>query len=614
MFTRWAWLLVLGLVLGAGAGYGGSQLQTPVYLASTKVMITRSGQEQPLDVTAYLYGNQLGLTYLQLLQTSAVLSAAQERLGVDLTAANIDSQAIRDTSILEIKVEHTSPQLAAAIANTLVEVLIEQNENIQSGRYVMMEESLLVQKAQLEKEIASLQSQIEQAADRTLSEQEAWLVEQIASLEQEQETLNSEIDASNTLENAEENSDLEQKKARLEQVNLLLPLYQQSYTDLLVYGKEVNAAKGSANSQLMLLNTTLSLYQQLYVSVLSNLESVRMAALQNKPNVVPIEEAQVPQVPVRPKPIRNAILAGLVGVMLSGGIALLAEYLDNTIKDGDEIEKLIGFNPIGYIWEIKTRNKGEEGLYTAKYPRSPISEAFRSLRTNIEFASVDQPIRTILITSSEPGTGKTMVAANLAIVFAQKGKRVLLMDADLRRPQVHQVLNLPNRMGLTDLLIDSRNLETSSQNIDEVDGLTVLTSGGLPPNPAELLGSLRMERLLNEIKEEKDVIIIDSPPSIVADAQVLTARADGVILVIQPEKTRKDDIRITLELLRRANARILGIVLNRIPRKKGKYYNRYHYKGFEYTAYREKPTREEKKLEDLKTQGSRRDLFKKRVK
>ena len=579
LLKNWAWLLILGLVLGASAGFGASLIQTPIYEAITKVMITRGGLADQSLGTAFssIYSDELSETYLQLLQTDTVLSTASERLGIDLKHVNIESVAVPNTTILEIKVDHENPKLAALIANTMVDVLVEKNSEIQSERYVLMEESLQAQKSQLETQISNLQSQIEQASTKTVGEQEQWLQEQINSLEQESETLPVEIRALGNPSDPELRNSLELKKARLDQVGILLPLYKQSYADLVVYGTQVDAANTPTNSQLALFTSTQAIYQQIYQSVLSNLETVRLASLENTPNVVSIETAVVPDEPARPNKVINTALGGMVGLMLVAGVLVLNEALDNTVKTPEDIEKISGLSTIGQIAEMKNKQPEETGLLVTSFPFSPIAEAFRNLRTNIEFSGVDHPIKSILITSPDPNSGKSTIAANLAVIFTQKGKKVLLLDADLRRPQVHKSLNLTNRMGLTDLLLEDRKLEEVSQPIDDNDLIRVITSGSLPPNPAELLGSVRMEKLLKELGEENDILIIDSPPSIVADVQLLAARVDGVLLVIQAGRTQRDALRRTIEILKRANARIIGVVINRILRNQIDYYSQYEY-------------------------------------
>ena len=598
LLKHWAWLLILVLVLGAAGGYGFSQMQTPVYEAVTKVMVTRGAvADQSVDIYSSIYATEVTQTYLELLQTKTVLTTVAERLGIAAQEVVSKATAISNTTIIEITADHTNPQMAASIANMLVTVLIEQNDKIQSGRYTLMEESLLAQKTQMEQQIATLQTQIDQASIQTIDEQKKWIQDQISSLKQEADTLTKDIAALSNPSTPEQRNDLEQKKARLDQVNLLLPLYDQSYTDLVVYGKQVDAAKGTANSQLSLLTSTQSIYQQIYVSILNQLESVRLANLQNTPNVVPIVAASVPEAPIRPKPLINAALAGIVALMLTSGILVLSETLDNTVKTSEEIEQLTGLSVIGYIADMKTKSVDETGTYVSKQPRSWITEAFRTLRTNIEFASVNKPIKTILVTSSEPATGKTVISSNLAIIFAQKGRRVLLLDADLRQPQVHHLMNLKNHSGLTDLLLGTSSVKDVSNPFEGSDHLTVITSGSLPPNPAELLGSAKMEQILAEVGKVMDIVVIDSPPSMLADAQVLAAKVDGVLLVIKPGKTQKAATKATIELLTRANAHIIGLVLNGITRDREEYYRYYDYKSYKYL------TSDEPKAKGVKSQS-----------
>lgn len=583
LLKQWAWLLISGLVLGALAAFVASLLQTPIYQAITKVMITGGGMlDQSLDTYSYSYADQLTETYLQLFKTEPVSDSTSEQLGIDLEEVEIDASAISSTTIIEIEVEHSNPQTAALIANTLVQVLIEKSNEIQTSRYSQMEESLLAQKSQLETQIATIQSQIEQTSIKTIDEQEQWLQEQIDALETEANTLSNEIEALGTPTTLELSNELEAKEARLEVVEQLLPMYKDSYADLVVYGTQVDTVNTNsvANSQLVLLTSTQTLYQQIYQSVLSDLESVRLAGMENTPNVVQIEAATVPEEPVRPRILVNTILGGMVGLLLIAGILALRESLDNTIKTADDVEKLLGLNTIGYIVEMQNKEVDETGLYVLKQPRSSISEAFRCTRTNIEFSAIDKPIKTLLITSPEPETGKTTIASNLATIFAQGERRVLLLDADLRRPHMHRVMKLDNRVGLTDLLLDHHDIRAVSYPIGDNKFVSVITSGNLPPNPAELLGSAKMESTLGELATDTDVVIIDSPPLMIADAQVLATKVDAVLLVIRQGKTQKDTTKASIDLLKKTNARVIGVVLNRVTRDKGEYYKRFHYEDY----------------------------------
>jgi capsular exopolysaccharide synthesis family protein len=220
-----------------------------------------------------------------------------------------------------------------------------------------------------------------------------------------------------------------------------------------------------------------------------------------------------------------------------------------------------------------TNNKRK--LITKYDPKSPISEQYRTIRTNIQFASVDQEIRSILVTSSGPMEGKSTTAANLAVVFAQQGKSVLLVDADLRKPTVHYTFSQTNTFGLTNILTKQLTLREAVNNTDEKN-LFVLTSGPIPPNPAELLSSRMMEQFLVEVYEEFDLVIFDTPPVLaVTDAQVLANHCDGTVLVVSSEKTEIEQAQKAKEALEKSKAKLLGVVLNNKKVKQSSYY--YYY-------------------------------------
>lgn len=214
-------------------------------------------------------------------------------------------------------------------------------------------------------------------------------------------------------------------------------------------------------------------------------------------------------------------------------------------------------------------------LITQLNPRSPISEQYRSIRTNIQYASIDKDIRSILITSAGPGAGKSITAANLAVVYAQQEKNILLIDADLRKPTVHYTFRLDNLRGLSTVLINEHTLEEAVQKTS-IPHLDVLTCGPIPPNPAELLASSRMERLMEETKANYDFIIVDTPPAlIVTDAQVLANVVDGSIIVVRSGVAEKEDIEQAYEVIRHGKSRLLGSVLNDVPKREDAYYQYY---------------------------------------
>lgn len=225
----------------------------------------------------------------------------------------------------------------------------------------------------------------------------------------------------------------------------------------------------------------------------------------------------------------------------------------------------------------QARGTNVRHLITKLNPRSPISEQYRTLRTNLQFSSIDEELKTILVTSSSPSEGKSMTAANLAIVYAQQGKRVLLIDADLRKPTVHYTFRLDNLRGLSNILVNDLQMEIAISS-SSVENLDVITSGPIPPNPSELLGSHRMNRFLEELKGLYDMIIFDTPPVLaVTDAQILANIADGSILVIRSKQTDYEEAMKAKEALEPARAKLLGTVLN--DRDKEGTHNYYYYGG-----------------------------------
>ncbi|MEH7225229.1 CpsD/CapB family tyrosine-protein kinase [Bacillus sp. JJ1566] len=214
-------------------------------------------------------------------------------------------------------------------------------------------------------------------------------------------------------------------------------------------------------------------------------------------------------------------------------------------------------------------------LITMVNPKSPISEQYRTIRTNIQFSSVDGEMKTIMVTSAGPGEGKSTTTNNIAVVFAQQGKRVLLVDADLRKPTAHYSFQVENNIGLTNVLTKQSTLIKAVKNTKE-ENLSVLTSGPIPPNPAELLGSKAMEEFLNEVKENFDMVIFDTPPTLaVTDAQILANKTDGVVLVVSSGKTETEAALKAKELLINAKAKLLGVVLNNKKITESSYY--YYY-------------------------------------
>ena len=305
-----------------------------------------------------------------------------------------------------------------------------------------------------------------------------------------------------------------------------------------------------------------------------------MTRVQSTPNVVQVEPATIPQGPFSPRPMQTASMYGAIGLLSTAGIAFLVEYLDDTIKTPEDVKEILGLPVVGFVstMNIKNNNGEKEGTYVANHPRSPIAEAFRAMRTTLDFFSVDNPVRTLMVTSAGPEEGKTTMAVNLAIILARSDKKVLLLDADMRRPNVHKQLGLANRIGLSDIIrgrINPRNaLNHHPQGIENLD---VITSGSLPPNPAELIASEKMSQIIKQLRAEYEMIVVDTPPAIVTDAQILSNKMDGVLYVIKPGKTRAITALTPLEEFHRVGAKMIGVIMNMIPRSREYYYGGYSY-------------------------------------
>ncbi|ACZ89223.1 polysaccharide biosynthesis tyrosine autokinase [Streptosporangium roseum] len=283
-----------------------------------------------------------------------------------------------------------------------------------------------------------------------------------------------------------------------------------------------------------------------------------------------VDQADVPKEPVSPKPLINLALALVIWLFTSIGLLVLRDYLDTTIKTREVLQEASKSSILGIIGYERAARR--HPLIVRTGGRSSRSEAFRSLRTNLQFISVDRQPRSLVVTSCLPGEGKSSISANLAITLAQAGGRVILVDGDFRRPSIPGYLGIEGGVGLTDVLIGKAELRDVTQPWGEA-GLHVLPSGQIPPNPSELLGSYGMRQVLARLTDAYDMVIIDAPPMLpVADATTLAAICDGTLLVARYGKTRREHLVRAVELLSSINARVVGTVLNFAPVKSSTYY------------------------------------------
>jgi succinoglycan biosynthesis transport protein ExoP len=332
-------------------------------------------------------------------------------------------------------------------------------------------------------------------------------------------------------------------------------------------------------TRLARLETLLAEYRDTYRVFQQDYDTMRLTAAQSRENVDIVETAKAPRKPISSNTRTLYItLAILVGAIVGGGVAFGVEYLDDTIKTPEDIGRVLSLGTLGEIGRLA---KKQEELVVVAQPSSPDAEAFRILCTNTRFASVDDPLQTLLVTSPGPLEGKSLVAANLAVAMAQAGLRVIAVDADLRRPRLAELFGLDPRLpGLTGALLEGT-IDGMTQPTQQA-GLSALPSGRLPPNPAEMVGSQLMQRLLRELAQQADLVLIDSPPVLrLSDAPALAQAVDGTLLVINAGKTRREAARHAVESLHQVGANIVGVVLNAVPTRKGssRYSTYYQYSG-----------------------------------
>ena len=509
LLWHWAWLLVLATILAGAAAYIVSKQMTPIFQASTTILVNGAPATQSTDYSSILSSERLTQTYSQLLTKQPILEGVIKRLGINIDVGvlkkMVQVQPVRDTQLIEVRVQDTNPDRAARIANAIFQEFANQNQALQATRYAASKQSLETQLDQMDQQIQKATDNLATLGDSTNNQNE---------------------------------------RDRLE--------------------------------------TTLAQYRQTYAYLLQSYESVRLAEANSTSNVVQAEPASPPARPIKPRVLTNTLLAAVVGLLLAVGIAFLVEAMDDTIRNPGDVTHQLGLPVLGAIAKYDYE---DDNPITTTQPRAPVAEAFRSLRTNIQFASVDSPLRTLLVTSPSPEDGKSTVAVNLGVVLAQSGRKVIILDADLRRPKVHKIIRLANRRGLSDLFVQNQVYLDGSVQKTDVQNYYALTSGNLPPNPSELLGSEKMVDIIHQLKDQAELVVIDTPPVLaVTDACVLAPRVDGVLIVIKPGVTKLAACKQAIEQLRHVGAKILGVVLNEIEIKRSRYYY-YHYRGYYYAYY-----------------------------
>lgn len=529
LLWRWAWLLGLITILTGVIVFFYSAQLPRVYEATTMIQV--SGGNDSVYSSAYYSnyeGQTLAQTYAKTMATRTILEKVSERIGYEVKGS-ITIKAEELQPLIELRVADTNPQRAADIANTLIEVFSEKLLEDQTAKYYGLKSNIENQISGIDKELV------------TINERLAVLSIKFSDIEAQQ-----------------------RKNAALEAAGIT---------------PTVKAEKDPADIvEQNQLQFSQSQYQTTRASLFLNLQQITLSEVQSTTTINQLDPAIPNPIPVRPQPMRSALLGALVGLVGTAVLIFLAAYLQDTIRNPEEITRRWGVPVLGVI---STYNINQNPLITVTQPRSPTSEAFRSLRTNLQFSGVSKPLKTVVVTSASPGEGKTAMVANLAAVVAQNGREVMVVDSDMRRPRMHRLFQLSNRIGLADFFIKPDNIIDELIKDTGVDGLQVITSGSLPPNPSELLSSEKMTKILDALGQRYHFVFIDTPPLLaVTDALVLASRVDGVILVVDPHKTKRAAIKHAIDQLKRIDANLIGVILNKVKlQNTAYYYNKGYYYG-----------------------------------
>jgi Mrp family chromosome partitioning ATPase/capsular polysaccharide biosynthesis protein len=527
VIRRWWWLVAAAVLVASASSYYSVSRATRIYQATTTVIVGQSLEKANPTGQDFYISQQLAQTYINMIQRAPILQGAAVALDLEYTPSpgNVSARIVPGTQLVEISVRDSSPERARILADEVARQLI-------------------------------LQTPTDTEEDR---ERRVFVQDQLQALERNIEQVQAEIaEEQARLDAASSARAIQQFQGNIAALQNKLGSYQTSYASLL------NTIQGGTN----------------YISV--------------------VEPARTPTSPVSPRVMETVALAAAIGLVLALGGAFLTEFLDDTVKSVDDTRRATDLSSLGAIPRIPGEEISDR-LYALHHPRSGIAEAFRTLRTNIRFSAVDRPLGTIMITSADSSEGKSLILANLAVVMAQEGRSVILVDADLRRPRQHTLFQLANEQGLSDaVLAQDPHLATycvrlSPERLTDPFGgddedhvqyaamagvgeLRVLTSGPLPPNPADLLGSERLAAFLKRLSQEADIVLLDCPPVLaVTDAIVLARRVDGVLLLADLGSSRRGRIERAVEQLRQVEAPMLGFVANRASSRRHGYY---YYQGY----------------------------------
>lgn len=636
-----ALIITVTLVAILAAGFMAFFVLPPVYEAETTLLVVQGDKKNTTvanpDNLESLINDisqlpQMSInTYVAQIKEPVMLSRVIQALHLEeqnysfkdldtmITAANS-----KDTNLITVSVQNTDPKLAVDIADTLTSEFlnsISENNQAQMSKSVqfLQEQADLVSKQLEEARAKQKEYEAQPGSVAFLQKQQDGYLEDmntyrskvqeldiaISQLESGVSTLESELAATpKKLEDGTANplyqtlseqlvlkkTELAEKESQYYAADRYAGSIEDTYNNLQA---EITTKRSEGDQYLNKVAELEKTYQLLSEKITET--KISQSVNLGDTNLLVISPATASQNPIKPNKRMILALAAMLGFVLSVGLAFVLHMLDNKINTRKDVEKNLRLPVLGEVplfsgkQNVQTGPNGKKGrkpllaapLVAFEDPKAPEAEAIKVLRTNLQFLGVDKPLRHLLITSTGPDEGKSLVLANLAVTLAQTGKRVLIVDCDLRLPMQHKIYSMSNLQGITNVLAENVPPMDYIQET-KVKGVSLLASGPIPPNPSELLGSERLGTVLAQLEEAYDYVLVDAPPVLaVTDASLLATRLDGVILVARAGVAQTNRAKEALQQLTTAKARILGAVINGIERKKGEGYYYYYYGGQE---------------------------------
>jgi receptor protein-tyrosine kinase len=550
---RAGWILLV-TVLVVAAAVGIDHARTKQYTATAQLLVQPPSTVNN-SVTPQTVSSTQVLTEMQLLTSTPVKQAVQRALKIaEFSKVPVATTAeVGQTNVIGVSAKSGTPHEAQTIANAYANAFVTYERTAAIGNQTAAE-------SQLQSQITTLNNQIA-AIEKSSSASSATAASQLTNLLGQESTLKNEL------------AQLQTKTASAATASAETTLT----TQINILAGQISALQSATTTTSPQLTALLSQEEVLK----EELAQLQVNGAISSGNVQVVSPASLPTAPSSPKPLRDGVLAAVLGLLLGIGLALLIERLDDAVYTKEDAEEAAGV-PVLAMVPLLPGWRPKDGAYLVarEDPKSPVTESYRALRTALQFTAHDGGFTTILVTSPSTAEGKSSTAANLGVVMAGLNQRTVVVDCDLRRPRLSEFLNVDQVAGFTNVLVDDLSLAEAVQPVSDIANLFVLTSGAIPPNPAELLGSAKATRLFNRLRETFDIVIIDSPPLLpVADGLILSKSTDATLLVAASGGTDKGALQRAAELLAQVNARHVGVVLNEVTRRAGYGYSGY---GYEY--------------------------------